>query len=84
MIVDCRLLLDKYNMSAPSCPTLPLEKQKGCRNLLKDYYASIENQLVKDHKVIIATYIRPSAIKGIWQIFRASFFFCLQPLFVHS
>ncbi|XP_067945290.1 regulator of nonsense transcripts 2-like isoform X2 [Watersipora subatra] len=45
-----RVLAEKYNLTIPSCPTLPAEKQRGCRNLLKDYYNSLCNQLQKEDK----------------------------------
>ena len=46
-----RQLAEKYGHTIASCGTLPVEKQKGCRNLLKDYYSSIAESLKKHHRV---------------------------------
>ncbi|KAK3612029.1 hypothetical protein CHS0354_021705 [Potamilus streckersoni] len=45
-----RILAEKYGLTIPRSDFLPNERQKGCRNLLGDYYASLCKHLTKDFK----------------------------------
>ncbi|XP_059153524.1 regulator of nonsense transcripts 2-like isoform X2 [Physella acuta] len=45
-----RLLSEKYNMDISKSQLLPPDRQKGCRNLLKDYYASLVKHVTTAHK----------------------------------
>src|SRR5699024_7948791 len=44
------LLAEKYNLTVPICDFLTAERQRGVRNLLKDYYQSLIVHITKDHK----------------------------------
>ncbi|CAL1527027.1 unnamed protein product [Lymnaea stagnalis] len=45
-----RLLSEKYNMEIAKSQFLPPDRQKGCRNLLKDYYSSLVKHVTNSHK----------------------------------
>ncbi|GFQ70834.1 regulator of nonsense transcripts 2 [Trichonephila clavata] len=45
-----RLLNDKYHMDIPKSDFLTPDRQKGLRNLLKEYYKSLCRHLMKDYK----------------------------------
>ncbi|XP_048738791.2 regulator of nonsense transcripts 2-like isoform X2 [Ostrea edulis] len=45
-----RLLAEKHGVEIPRSTLLPRERQKGCRNLLGDYYQSLCKHLLLDHK----------------------------------
>lgn len=45
-----RCLAEKHGLEIPRSKVLPKERQKGCRNLLGDYYSSLCKHLVADHK----------------------------------
>ncbi|XP_064604775.1 regulator of nonsense transcripts 2-like isoform X2 [Liolophura sinensis] len=45
-----RELAESHNREVPRSQVLPPERQKACRNLLKDYYQSLCKHLTKDHK----------------------------------
>ncbi|KAL5014942.1 hypothetical protein ScPMuIL_009212 [Solemya velum] len=45
-----RLLSEKYNMAIPRSQLLLPERQKACRNLLKEYYTSLCKHLTKEYK----------------------------------
>ncbi|XP_078309820.1 regulator of nonsense transcripts 2-like isoform X4 [Crassostrea virginica] len=45
-----RLLAEKHGVEIPRSTLLPPERQKGCRNLLGDYYQSLCKHLLTDHK----------------------------------
>ncbi|GFS94914.1 regulator of nonsense transcripts 2 [Nephila pilipes] len=47
-----RLLNDKYHMDMPKSDFLPPDRQKGLRNLLKEYYRSLCRHLIKDFKAL--------------------------------
>lgn len=45
-----RLLAEKHGVVIPRSTLLPPERQKGCRNLLGEYYQSLCKHLLMDHK----------------------------------
>lgn len=45
-----RLLAEKHGVEIPRSTLLPPERQKGCRNLLGEYYQSLCKHLLMDHK----------------------------------
>lgn len=45
-----RLLAEKHGVEIPRSTLLPPERQKGCRNLLGEYYQSLCKHLLTDHK----------------------------------
>uniref|UniRef100_A0A2C9JCU8 Regulator of nonsense transcripts 2 n=1 Tax=Biomphalaria glabrata TaxID=6526 RepID=A0A2C9JCU8_BIOGL len=45
-----RLLSEKYNLEISKSQLLPPDRQKGCRNLLKDYYTSLVKHVTSAHK----------------------------------
>ncbi|XP_060600449.1 regulator of nonsense transcripts 2-like, partial [Ruditapes philippinarum] len=45
-----RCLAERFNVEIPRSKVLQKERQKGCRNLLGDYYNSLCKHLVADHK----------------------------------
>lgn len=45
-----RLLAEKYTVAIPRSQTLLPEKQRACRNLLKDYWSSLVEHLLRDYK----------------------------------
>ncbi|BFZ08917.1 hypothetical protein BsWGS_11954 [Bradybaena similaris] len=45
-----RLLSEVYNMEIPKSQLLPPDRQKGCRNLLKDYFNSVVKHVTSSHK----------------------------------
>lgn len=45
-----RLLAEKHGVVIPCSTLLPPERQKGCRNLLGEYYQSLCKHLLMDHK----------------------------------
>ena len=45
-----RILSDKYGISLIKSDFLPSDRQRGLRNLLKDYYKSLASHIVRDHK----------------------------------
>lgn len=45
-----RLLAEKYSLEIPGSQMLPPEKQKACRNLMKDYFLSLCKHLVRVYK----------------------------------
>lgn len=45
-----RLLAEKHAVEIPRSTLLPPERQKGCRNLLGEYYQSLCKHLLMDHK----------------------------------
>ncbi|RZF42335.1 hypothetical protein LSTR_LSTR004143 [Laodelphax striatellus] len=47
-----RVLSEKYNIPVPKNTTLPVEKQRNVKVLLKDYYASLTKHLIKEHSEI--------------------------------
>jgi len=47
-----QLLAEKYNSDLPKSDFLLPDRQKGLRNLLKDYYKSLASHVVREHKTI--------------------------------
>ncbi|KAJ6219514.1 hypothetical protein RDWZM_005326 [Blomia tropicalis] len=45
-----KLLAEKFNLTVPICDFLTVERQRGVRNLLKDYYQSLITHVTRDHK----------------------------------
>lgn len=45
-----RLLAEKYEQELTQSTFLPAERQKACRNLLKEYFSSLCKHLLRDHK----------------------------------
>ncbi|XP_053213698.1 regulator of nonsense transcripts 2-like [Panonychus citri] len=45
-----RLLSDKYDLPLIKSDFLPCDRQRGLRNLLKDYYKTLAVHIVRDHK----------------------------------
>ncbi|XP_015783022.1 regulator of nonsense transcripts 2 [Tetranychus urticae] len=45
-----RILSDKYGISLVKSDFLASDRQRGLRNLLKDYYKSLASHIVRDHK----------------------------------
>ncbi|KFM57642.1 Regulator of nonsense transcripts 2, partial [Stegodyphus mimosarum] len=47
-----RILSEKFGVEIPKSDFLPADRQKGLRNLLKEYYKSLCKHLIKDYKVL--------------------------------
>ncbi|KAH9413413.1 Regulator of nonsense transcripts upf2 [Dermatophagoides pteronyssinus] len=47
-----RLLAEKFQQNLPVCDFLSIERQKGVRTLLKDYYQSLIQHISKDRKYL--------------------------------
>ncbi|XP_076337894.1 UPF2 regulator of nonsense mediated mRNA decay isoform X2 [Tachypleus tridentatus] len=47
-----RILAEKHGLEIPKSDLLPPDRQKGLRNLLKDYYRSLCRHVVKDQKTL--------------------------------
>ncbi|XP_039298852.1 regulator of nonsense transcripts 2 isoform X2 [Nilaparvata lugens] len=47
-----RILSDKFGIPVPNNTTLPVEKQRNVKLLLKDYYTSLTKHLMKEHSEI--------------------------------
>ncbi|XP_005093367.2 regulator of nonsense transcripts 2 isoform X2 [Aplysia californica] len=45
-----RLLSEKFGLDVPKSQLLPSDRQKGCRNLLKDYYSSLIKHVTAAHR----------------------------------
>ncbi|KAG1674543.1 Regulator of nonsense transcripts 2 [Nymphon striatum] len=49
---NIRILTEVHKIELPTKSLLPAERQKGLRNLLKEYYRSLCRHLVNDHKAL--------------------------------
>ncbi|XP_035220052.1 regulator of nonsense transcripts 2-like [Stegodyphus dumicola] len=47
-----RILSEKFGVEIPKSDFLPADRQKGLRNLLKEYYKSLCKHLIRDYKVL--------------------------------
>lgn len=47
-----RILSDKYNIPIPKSDFLATDRQKGLLSLLKDYYKSLAEHCIRDHKAL--------------------------------
>ncbi|XP_054718821.1 regulator of nonsense transcripts 2-like isoform X2 [Uloborus diversus] len=47
-----RTLSEKFNLEVPKSNFLPADRQKGLRNLLKEYYKSLCKHVIRDYKVL--------------------------------
>lgn len=47
-----KLLAEKYNLDFPICDFLSADKQKGVKNLLKEYHQSLKTHISKDRKCL--------------------------------
>ncbi|ELU05692.1 hypothetical protein CAPTEDRAFT_168822 [Capitella teleta] len=45
-----RLLSEQYGLTVPMSTVLRAERQKACRQLLKDYFSSVSKHLLKEHR----------------------------------
>lgn len=46
------LLADKYKLEIPRSTIFPIEKQKAVKNLFKEYFKTLSQHLVNDHKEV--------------------------------